>query len=240
MRSASGFSGWNASTGGGLALVAGLVLLLFAGWAGAQDVFLETDTYKERDGVMGVFLGDAEYALIVEDFERNDVSFDYGWVRTPEFDQPAAEPEGKKNFLKRFGSRRPKRIQEPRQFAFNVADLGPVYVPPIQNFAGIFKGDQLEQFRAAFLQAVEALGLAVTENRDEAASELGLAVLDQMRSQANVPVWGIQIKPFLLIELRWLDLASGENLLLLRNRKHGGDVEEAAMNFADDLVMFLR
>ena len=78
-----------------MALIVGLVLLLFSGGATAQDVFLETDTYKERDGVMGVFLGDAEYALIVEDFERNDVSFDYGWVKTPEFDQPGAEPEGK-------------------------------------------------------------------------------------------------------------------------------------------------
>ncbi|OQC36125.1 MAG: hypothetical protein BWX64_02197 [Acidobacteria bacterium ADurb.Bin051] len=178
---------------------------------------------------------------MVEDIERNGVKFDWGWARTPDVDNPAPPPERKGKLLDRMRLRRPKRIQKPNVLGFHVSQIGPVHVPPIKNFAGIFKGDQLEQFRTAFLAAVEALGLTVTDDRSSAASELGLAVLDQMRSQFNGPVpFGISIKPFLLIELRWLDLASGDNLLLLRNRKHGGDMEEAAMNYADDLVMFLR
>ncbi|HNU82383.1 MAG TPA: hypothetical protein PKO05_02980 [Thermoanaerobaculia bacterium] len=222
----------------------GLFVCLFAFpgvSAPAQEVFLESDDYEERKGPIGVFLGDEDYALMVEDIERNGVKFDWGWARTPDVDNPAPPPERKGKLLDRMRLRRPKRIQKPNVLGFHVSQIGPVHVPPIKNFAGIFKGDQLEQFRTAFLAAVEALGLTVTDDRSSAASELGLAVLDQMRSQFNGPVpFGISIKPFLLIELRWLDLASGDNLLLLRNRKHGGDMEEAAMNYADDLVMFLR
>lgn len=45
---------------------------------------------------------------------------------------------------------------------------------------------------------------------------------------------------FILIELRLTAVATGQELLLLRNRKHGQTVADAALNYADDLVKFLR
>lgn len=52
--------------------------------------------------------------------------------------------------------------------------------------------------------------------------------------------WGLSLFLFILIELRLTAVATGQELLLLRNRKHGQTVADAALNYADDLVKFLR
>lgn len=46
-----------------------------------EDSFLASDDYSDEDEIKGVFLTDAEYAKMTEDFSRNDVDeFDWGWA----------------------------------------------------------------------------------------------------------------------------------------------------------------
>ena len=97
----------------------------------------------------------------------------------------------------------------------------------------------LDDIHDAFVQAIEALGLVVSSSED-ANLELGLALVDQLRGGADVPVYNIHVQPHIVLELRLTDLRVGEDLLLIRNRRHGNTQAEAALNFADDLVKFLR
>lgn len=51
-----------------------------------EDSFLASDDYSDDDEIKGVFLKDAEYAKMTEDFSRNDADeFDWGWA-TPDLD----------------------------------------------------------------------------------------------------------------------------------------------------------
>lgn len=46
-----------------------------------ENSFLASDDYSDSDKIKGVFLKDAEYAKMTEDFSRNDADeFDWGWA----------------------------------------------------------------------------------------------------------------------------------------------------------------
>ncbi|KAB2968588.1 MAG: hypothetical protein F9K18_02595 [Thermoanaerobaculia bacterium] len=224
-----------------LLLRTALGLLLVASFSPAvhaEDSFLQSDDYEEGGKVIGMFLVDDDYARMVEDIERNDTSFDWGWAATPGLDEPAAPRGGKLKQL--FQRRGPRLVQEPRQLDFDLRAFRTIYIPPVQNFAGIMAPELLAQIRDSFVEAAKMFSLEAVADRQSADLELGVASIDQMRSTANVPVYGIRVDPFVELELRLTDVKADRDLLLIRNRKHGGSVAEAAFNFADDFVKFLR
>lgn len=201
------------------------------------ETFLGSDDYEEGEGgAVNAFLHDDDYRLMTEDIERNDVEFDWGWIRPEGWTEPV-EPQGSKLSRLLHPGSRPKYGKNP---GFDLQALHTVYIPPIVNKAGLMKPELLEEIRADFAQAASALGLEVVDTRDKANVTLELAVVDQMRTGVNAVVYNIHVDPFVTIELRFVDTHSGDKYLLVRNRKHGGDVADAAMNFADDLVKFLR
>lgn len=228
-------------------------LLVLAQTARADEVFYKSDDYQEGEaGVVNAFLHDPEYRLMVEDLERNDTSFDWGWVRTVEFrpesvPAPESEPEppekglrGRmKVFLRGRSANRTMESEVRKPLAFDLREHRAVWIPEVQNFAGIAKKELLDEIRGAFVEGVLALGL-VSSSADDADLELGLALVDQLRGAIDVPIYNIQVKPHIALELRLTDRRTGEDLLLIRNRKHGTTQAEAALNFADDLVKFLR
>ncbi len=179
---------------------------------------------------------------MVEDIQRNDTAFDWGWVLTPGFQDSGPPPADTRHKALRWIPRRNTQqlVQEPRQLGFDLNDYRTIYIPPVENFAGIMKEDLLASIRDSFIEGVKMFGLEVVTTRQSSGLELRLATLDQMRDVANVPVYGIRVQPFLLLELQLIDLETNQKLVLLRNRKHGNSVAEAALNFADDLVKFLR
>lgn len=215
---------------------------LVASGARAADTFIKSDDYEERETPVGVFLTDDDYRIMVEDIERNDTSFDWGWVLTPGFqDAGTPPPDTRPKALKWLPRKDGQRLTDtPRELAFDFGDYKKIYIPPVENFAGIMKDDLLASIRDSFVEAVSMFNLEVVETREAAHLELAMATMDQMRNVANVPVYGIRIEPFVLLELRLVDLATGQKLVLLRNRKHGPTPADAALNFADDFVKFLR
>jgi hypothetical protein len=208
--------------------------------ADAGDTFLESDEIEEGEAIVNVFLKDPDYALMLEDVERNGVELDWAWVLTPA--PPPVEASGTaapRGRLRRiFRSRSPKL--DPRVLGFDLSQARTVNVPSVQNFAGVFPPDQLEMIRNSLLEAMRTLGLEPPADPTTADLELGIALVDHLRSQVDVPVYGIRVQPHIELELRLRDRRSDENLLLARHRKHGGNHQEAALNFADDLVRFLR
>lgn len=212
------------------------------GTARAADSFLESDDYEEGEAIHSVFLKEDDYRIMVDDIERNDTSFDWGWVLTPGFQDAGPPPADTRHKALRWIPRRStqKLVQAPRQLAFDLRDYRTIYIPPVENFAGIMKEELLASVRDSFIEAAKMFELEVVTERPTSGLELRLATLDQMRDVANVPVYGIRVQPFLLIELELIDLDTGQKLVLLRNRKHGNSVAEAALNFADDFVKFLR
>jgi len=224
-----------------LALVLGLMVLQTTA-ARANDNFLESDDYEEGESVHSVFLKEDDYRIMVEDIERNDTEFDWGWVLTPGFQEAGPPPEDTRHKALRWLPRRggQKLVQQPQQLAFDLRDYRTIFIPPVENFAGIMKEELLSSIRESFIEGAGMFGLEVVDDRPSTGLELRLATLDQMRDVANVPVYGIRVQPFLLLELELIDLETGQKLVLLRNRKHGNSVAEAALNFADDFVKFLR
>lgn len=208
--------------------------------AGADDSFLDSDEVEEGEAVVNVFLKEPDYALMLEDIERNGIGLDWAWVLTPA--PQAAEPTGdtgpKARLRRIFRSRSPKL--DPRVLGFDLSQARTVDVQAVQNFSGVFPPEQLEMIRAALLEAMRTLGLEPANDPTTADLELGVALVDHLRSQVDVPVYNIRVQPHIELELRLRDKRTGEDLLLARHRKHGGNHQEAALNFADDLVRFLR
>ncbi len=208
----------------------------------AADTFVESDDFKDNEAIHSVFLQPDDYRIMVESLTRNDTSFDWGWVLTPGFVEVAPPPADTRPKALRWLPRKSaqKLVAEPRELGFDVRSFHKVFIPPVENFAGILKPEVLAEIRDNFIEGTKMFGLEVVPDRAAADLALELATLDQMRETANVPVYNIQVKPFILIELRLTAVASGQKLLLLRNRKHGQTVSDAALNFADDFVKFLR
>ena len=224
----------------GLAFVLGA---LPATPAFADDTFIESDDYKEGEEIVGVFLGDEEYAKMVEDIERGGQEFDWGWVLTPGWEERAAsaeateeEPKKKRGFFRRRGNRGPKLEQEPGELAFDLSTYGTVHVE-VENFAGIVKDEELADIRESFELGMEQLGLEVVES-GPADLDLDVAVVDINREGGGFGL--IQVDPFIELEVRIRESGSGEDLLLIRNQEHGDTPNKAALETASQITMFLR
>lgn len=208
----------------------------------ADDAFIESDDYREGEEIVGVFLGDDEYAKMVEDIERGGQEFDWGWVLTPRWAETASaeaaeeEPEKKRGFFRRRGKRGPKLEQEPDELAFDLSAYDTVAIE-VENFAGIMKDDELDDLRESFALAMERFGLEPATG-GSADLELGVAVVDINREGGGFGL--IQIDPFIELEVRLREAGSGRDLVLIRNQEHGDTPTDAALEMASQIAMFLR
>jgi hypothetical protein len=188
--------------------------LLFSFSALAADTFLKSDDYQ--DELVGKFLADADYALMIDDLERNDTEFDWGWVATV---------SGK--------------LRNTKSLGFDLASYKTVVVTPVQDFSASLSSDLAGKVHDDFEQGAKALGLEVVpQGSKDAALELGVAIIDLKRERTYAYV--AMIDPYIKLEVRLRERATGRNLVLLRNRSHSGTPEDAALKFAGELVRFLR
>jgi hypothetical protein len=220
-----------------------LLLLLAPSLALAGDTFLESDDYEDGEEIVDVFLKADDYRLMVEDIERNGEEFDWGWVKTAAaVAQPAAaEPQEKKGKFGRLLAHLPKRGRgnpaEPGILGFDLHSYKSVSLS-VQNFAGLVRPATLDAVREAFTLAMQQMGLEVVKDGAPADLELGVAVVDIKHDSTYAYV--ATIEPFIELEVRLRDRATGENLILLRNQAHSTTSDEAAFRYADVLVKFLR
>lgn len=202
-----------------LALALGLALAAGPAFA-ADDVYTDSDDYKEGEEITGVFLTDEHYRVMVEDVERRGQDFDWGWVLTPG------------------GSTSQAPRQKVRELGFAVSDYGTIRIPEVQNFAGIVRDEELTEIRDAFVLAAEQLGLEVVGTGGEADLELAVGIVDVNREGGGFGIF--KVDPFIEMEIRFRDLGTDRDLMLLRHQKHSEDPEGSALETANMLVQFLR
>jgi hypothetical protein len=178
-----------------------------------STTFLKSDDHAEE--LVGKFLTDPDYTLMVEDLERNDVEFDWGWVKTP---------DGKLKKIKALG--------------FDVASYKTVRIPAVQDFSDSLSPELAAKVHESFERAVKNLGLEVVADGKEAGLELGVAIIDLKREKTYAYV--AMIDPYIKLEIRLKDVAKNENLLLVRNRAHSENPETAALKCASEMMKFLR
>lgn len=180
----------------------------------AADTFIKSDDYKEGDEVVGKFLVDADYQLMIDDVERGDADFDWAWVKTA---------DGKmKNKVKALG--------------FQLAAGQTVAIPEVVNVhRGMVPPGIVDAVRKNLVSGMEALGLEVVDSGADYTLAVALVDLKQDSTYAFVAM----IKPFVELEVR-LTARDGEVLARIRDQKHGDNADVASFNFAEDLVKFLR
>ena len=208
----------------------------------ADDTFLQSDDFKDGDEVVNVFLKEAEYGIMIEDFARNGQEFDWGWALTPGWAAPAAPAaEESKGGLRGRLSRRssgPKLEQSPKQLGFSLADYKTAYVPPVANFAGIVRPEELEQIHEALVSAVKEMGLQPASSADAADLLLETALVDVGREGGGFGY--IQIDPFIEMEIRLRERAGDRTLFLGRTQKHAGNAFDASLTLASQIALVLR
>lgn len=198
------------------AFTLGLVALAAPPAHADEDVYSDTDDFKEGEEIVDVFLGIDEYSIMVEDIERNGEELDWGWALTAAGDRP---------------------VQEPKELGFDLSDFSTVRVPEVENFAGVMKDDELESVREALELAAKQLGLEAVRSGD-ADLELKAVVVDLSRKNRGFGL--IKIDPYIEMEIRLRDLREGRDLLLLRNQEHADTPEDAALEYASQVAKFLR
>lgn len=179
------------------------------------DSFLDSGDYRDGEEVVGVFLGDDEYARMIEGVEYRGVEFDWSWYQA-EYAKP----------------RRPTRL------TFRVADYGTVRVLPVVNHAPAIAPGLEEEVRPLFVQAMERLGLRVVEDGEQAALELGVAIVDYKADSTYIFV--ANVDPFIELEVRLRDLSTGEPLVLIRNQDHNSTPVLGAGDTAAALMRVLQ
>jgi hypothetical protein len=196
-------------------------LLLTAGDAGAAfrrggpDTFLDSDDYRDGEEVVGVFLTDDEYGRMLEDVEFRGVDFDWVWY-SAEYAKP----------------------RKPTRLLFRAADYGTVRVPPVTNHSPAIAPGLEEEVRELFVHALERLGLRVVADGEEAALELGVVIVDYKADRTYIYV--AMIDPFVELEIRLRDTATGEPLVLIRNQDHGATPVQGAADSAGSLIRLLQ
>ena len=182
--------------------------------ANAGATFLTSDDHKEE--VVGKFLTDADYGLMIEDLEFKDVEFDWGWVKTP---------DGKLKKIKALG--------------FDAKSYKTVRIPPVQDFSDSLSPELAAKVHESFERAAKSLGLEiVAPDAKDAGLELGVAIIDLKREKTYAYV--AMIDPYIKLEIRLKDVATGDNLLLVRNRAHSETPETAGLKCASEMMKFLR
>jgi hypothetical protein len=180
----------------------------------AADTFVKSDDYKDGEEVVGKFLTDADYQLMIDDVERGDADFDWAWVKTADGKMKAK--------LKALG--------------FNLAAGGTIVVPAVVNLhRGMAPPAVLEAAQKNLVAGMASLGLEVVEANGDYTLAAALVDLKQDSTYAFVAM----IKPFVELELRLTD-KSGDVLARIRHQAHGDTAEVASFNLAENLVKFLR
>lgn len=213
--------------------------LLSAGSVQAADYFVDSDDYKEGDEIVNVFLKEDAYRLMVEDIERNGETFDWGWVKVAGAEPPPAEEPKKGGVmgkLRKGGGGGRGNPAEPKNLGFALSDYKTVSIPKVQNFAGMVPGDTPARVREGFVQAMETIGLTVVDGRADLTLEV--AIVDLKRDSTYI--YFANVDPFIELELRLRDNKASENLILLRNQAHANSPEDAAFEYANTLLKFLR
>jgi len=182
---------------------------------GGPASFLDSDDYRDGEEVVGVFLTDGEYARMIEDVEYRGVGFDWTWYHA-EYAKP----------------------RQPARLLFRAADYGTVRVPPVANHSPALAPGLEDEVRGLFVQAMERLGLRVVGDGEEAALALGVAIVDYKADSTYIFV--ANIDPFIELEVRLRDLATGEPLLLVRNQDHNRTPVEGAADTAAGVMRVLQ
>jgi hypothetical protein len=182
---------------------------------GGPATFLDSDDYRDGEEVVGVFLGDDEYGRMIEDVEFHGVGFDWTWYRAD-----YAKP------------------RKPARLLFRAADYGTVRVLPVANHAPALAPGLEEEVRGLFVQAMERLGLRVVGDDEEAALELGVAIVDYKADSTYI--FFANIDPFIELEVRLRDTATGEPLVLIRNQDHNSTPALGAADTAAGLMRVLQ
>jgi hypothetical protein len=191
-----------------------IVAILATSAALAGGTFLKSDDHGNE--LVGKFLTDQDYGVMIDNLERNGVEFDWGWVKTP---------DGK--------------LKKPKVLGFDLASYKTVSVPAVQDFSDSLSPELAAKVHEAFVRAVKGLGLEVAADGDKSAGlELGVAIIDLKRERTYAYV--AMIDPFIKLEIRLKDAKTGENLLLVRNRSHSETPESAALKMASQMMKFLR
>lgn len=190
-----------------------LVGLLVAS-AAAGDVFTKSDDYKEGEEVVGKFLKDEDYKLMVDDVERNEVDFDWLWVKTA---------DGKlKSKVKNLG--------------FDLAAMKTISIPEVKSLhKGMIPAGFADKVRESLVSGAKELGLEVVASGGEV--ELAAALVDY--KQDSTFVYFGNVKPFIELEMK-LTAKSGEVLARIRHQAHGDSAETAGFNLAERFVRFFR
>lgn len=98
--------------------------------------------------------------------------------------------------------------------------------------------DIIESVTGPFTAALNRAGLEIVPTDSPADLTLNLAVVDY--NTDSTFAWVTTIQPFIEIELRLKDNASGNNLLLIRNQEHSATPADAAADYAEDFLDGLR
>jgi len=193
----------------------GIIFASAATLAAAPDTFLKSDDYKKGEEVVKVFLQDEDYGKMIDDVERNDVDFDWAWVKTADGKMKA----------------------KPKALGFDVHTAKTVSIPEVKKFhKGMLPPEALKATRDALVQAFQELGIETVATGGDLTFE---AVLVDYKKDSTYAVVAM-IKPFIELEAKLVDNRSGETWMLIREQSHGDDPEGAAFNFADTLARFLK
>jgi hypothetical protein len=180
----------------------------------AAKTFIKSGDYKDGEEVVGKFLVDADYQLMIDDVERGDAELDWAWMKTADGKMKA----------------------EPKAIGFELASGKTVVVPDTVNVhRGMSPPGVLEAVHKNLVAGMESLGLKVVESGGDFTLATALVDVKQDSTYAFVAM----VKPFIELELRLAD-ASGDVLVRIRHQEHGDNVEVAAFNFAETLTKFLR
>jgi hypothetical protein len=179
------------------------------------ETFIESSHYRDDDEILGGFLNDDDYALMVEDVERQDAEFDWAWVKVPEGVQ----------------------VTKPTTLAFELPKGTRIRLDPVVNASLKVAPGIEDEVRGSFTQAFELLDLEVVDGGD-AEFEFGVAIVDYKAD--GTYIYFATVDPFIELEGRLTDLRSGERVLVFRTQEHGQTPALAAADVASGLVKFLR
>lgn len=194
---------------------AGALIALLVAAPMAAGTFLKSSDYKDGEEVVKVFLMDEDYAKMIDDVERNDVDFDWAWVKTADG----------------------KMKGEPKKLGFDISGAKTVAIPEVKKFhKGMVPAEVLGAVRDSLSQAFKELGIETVATGGDLTFE---AVLVDYKKDGTFTPFG-NIQPFVEIEARLKDNRSGETWMLIRDQSHGDGAEGGAFNFADNVIRFLQ
>jgi hypothetical protein len=183
------------------------------GGGGGPDTFLTSDDYRDGEEIVGVLLTDEEYGRMVEDIERRGGELNWGW----------AHAEG--------------RPAQPSQLLFDIGSYRTVRLPPVANESLVVLPGIDSDTHEAFRQGLEQLGLQVVEQGD-ADLAMEVAIVDLKTDKTFI--WVTTLDPFLELEGRLRETATGQPLLLFRHQEHGTTPATAAADAVGEVLKFLR